>query len=127
MKKNYLIIKWNLETNGRKLRNILMECKKFLKIRNENYLKNYYYSQIRKKIRKFLIHLKNVNFFEVNKINIEEGNVSRIQFFIKKEKINFNQLSIDKMQKLILKYKGIPLERLIISKIFDFTRYILKK
>jgi len=92
----------------------------FTKDSNENNLKNYYYSQIRKKIRRALIRIKKTNFFAQNKVNLEEGNVGRIQFFIKKEKINFLNLNTDIIQSLILKYKGIPLERLVISKILIY-------
>lgn len=88
----------------------------YFKNSNENNLKNYYYSQIRKIIRGILIQLKKTDFFEDNKVNIEEGNVGRIQFFIKKEKINYFNLSTEKIKSLILKYKGIPLERLVLSK-----------
>lgn len=71
---------------------------------------------MRKKIRDILNQLKDQKFFEKNKILLNEANINRIQFFIKKEKIIFLNLCNEKVQEMILKYKGIPLERLIFSK-----------
>lgn len=95
--------------------------KSFLKknVRNDSYLKNFFYSRSRKKIRKQLNQLKEKNFPKDGRVDINEGNIKRIQFLMKKENIEFSNLCIEKIQELILKYKGIPLERLILSIYFQ--------
>jgi len=76
---------------------------KFLPGRTDNSIKNYFYSKLRKYIRKILKQIQKEKFFENQNIKLGKYSSNEIYFLIKKNKIRYYDLNKENIIKLILK------------------------
>ena len=76
---------------------------KYLPGRTDNSIKNYFYSKLRKYIRKILKQIQKEKFFENQNIKLGKYSSNEIYFLIKKNKIRYFDLNKETIIKLILK------------------------
>ena len=88
---------------------------KYLTGRTDNSIKNYFYSKLRKYIRKILKQIQKEKFFENQNIKLGKYSSNEIYFLIKKNKIRYFDLNKENITKLILKNEKKEIKKITLS------------